>query len=333
MDCERFQYLISLAEDEALGEGDARSLSSHIGTCPECGSFRQDVRRIIGAVEEGRSCGSVDPSDVADAVMKRIRLHDKGRRSFRRRFVLACTAAVAGAAAAAGILVFVPWPALRPATSPAPSVNDAPADRGARAEASGGEWLAELSEATGPVEVLNAGAPEWSGAKPGQRLVAGDILRTGREGGALLALRDGSMVTANLNTRIRLDPPASEVRQTVRLLEGDIFVDAAKGDLRLNIATPLAAVKVLGTKFGVSLTRDSEGSVAVTVSEGAVELMADAWRHVVNAGSRGLVRPGFPVLVEEVDVRKCHKWLGETGIRCHREGRCREAGAGDHHRR
>ena len=114
----------------------------------------------------------------------------------------------------------------------------------------------------------------------GQDLPDGIEIRTARDSGAMLQLRDGSLVELRERAAVSMSADAADV--TLRLNRGDIIVQAAKRRQgHLYVATADCRVAVTGTLF--SVVSGIKGS-RVSVVEGEVHVSEDNQDHVLGPG-------------------------------------------------
>lgn len=99
----------------------------------------------------------------------------------------------------------------------------------------------------------------------------GDAYRTEVGHTNTIPLQDGSKVTLNTNSEIRV--AVSETERTVELKQGEAFFDVAKDEKRpFTVVAGAKRIVAIGTKFSVRRTRDD---VVVVVTEGRVRLDGD----------------------------------------------------------
>jgi ferric-dicitrate binding protein FerR (iron transport regulator) len=156
------------------------------------------------------------------------------------------------------------------------------------AAALGALWLVRSSAPSGPVARVDvvdglllvpaAGTPLPAGAG----LEGGQAVRTGRSGGALLVLADGSRV--ELAERSEVSIARGSGGTTVALARGRVIVQAAKQrGGHLYVRTPDCLVSVTGTVFSVA--QGARGS-RVSVLEGEVHVDDGRGEKVLHGGDQ-----------------------------------------------
>jgi len=131
----------------------------------------------------------------------------------------------------------------------------------------------------------------------GQELPDGVEVRTAKDSGAMLQLKDGSIVEMRERSEFSTTQGASDL--TIRLGRGSIIVQAAKRSSgHLYVATPDCRVAVTGTVF--SVTNGLKGS-RVSVVEGEVHVTQDNSKEkVLHPGDQTVTSPNLePVTVKE----------------------------------
>ncbi|MEM8929931.1 MAG: FecR domain-containing protein [Acidobacteriota bacterium] len=117
----------------------------------------------------------------------------------------------------------------------------------------------------------------------GAEILEHEAVRTGRDGGAVIRLEDGSMVELAPRSEVSIDEGMSGT--TIRLERGNVIVEAAKQrDGHLYVATDDCLVSVTGTVFSVN--HGTKGS-RVSVIEG--EVVVD------HGGEESVLHPGDQV--------------------------------------
>jgi len=164
-------------------------------------------------------------------------------------------------------------------------------------------WL----PATAAVLLAGVAALLWSAWSPGtvHQTARGQILR--------VALEDGSTVTLDAETRLRVRYTAHG--RELQLLRGTALFDVAS-DPRRPFSVDAAGTRVtaVGTRFSVGVDRLGRpaGPVEVLVSEGVVDV-ADGGANPVparlQAGMRALVRPTAGVEIAQVEAQELDQRL------------------------
>lgn len=155
--------------------------------------------------------------------------------------------------------------------------------------AQNGGW--KLSEMSGQVSVGRQGVTKT--AFGGQKLRAGDVIRTGSRGRAVVTRGDQYMVVA-ANSHIKLANPETDgvLTQVFNYLGNVLFKVDKRKTKHFGVETPYMAAVVKGTTFNVTV--GAEGST-VQVTEGAVEVAT------LDGGAVELLRPGMIGMVAGAD--------------------------------
>lgn len=157
-----------------------------------------------------------------------------------------------------------------------------------------------LVSATGPATIRRTGTTAYTPAARKMTLGAGDIVRTGAGGGAILLFPDGSEIKVRANSAVVI-PAISGVGapERVRLESGQIWVRMTRGKGARFEAGRTAVAGVRGTEFDLQLAANEtatlsvvEGEVRFANEKGAV-LVADAQQSVARLGEA----PSAPVTV------------------------------------
>lgn len=117
--------------------------------------------------------------------------------------------------------------------------------------------------------------------KPGDVISRGERIRTARDSGAVVTLKDGSQVEMRERSEFSIAENSSGT--TLNLARGNIIVEAAKqrDGKHLYVATGDSLTSVVGTVFSVN---NGTKGTRVSVVEGEV--------HVSHAGLEDVLRPG-----------------------------------------
>jgi ferric-dicitrate binding protein FerR (iron transport regulator) len=189
---------------------------------------------------------------MPDARLARVQegVHRHWRNVSRRRTLRRRVVAVAAILAAAAIVFFV----MRVRTR---------------------DWFSPASEAV--VAVVN----QIDGSVPGLaldgRVAASRWIETAADGRVGLRLIDGTSLRLDAGSRARL---VSE--RLVELTRGALYVDSPGDRSGLEVRTPTATARDIGTQFEVRLTGDE---VRVSVRSGSVELRDERRSAVARAGT------------------------------------------------
>lgn len=149
---------------------------------------------------------------------------------------------------------------------------------------------------TGTVEVAHSGG-DFADANDGQILGAGDRVRTGADGEALITFFDGSTLSLDPSSLVSIDELAVQrggpISIVVMQSAGRTWSSVQKlvhPDSRYEVRTPALAATVRGTAFVVDL--EDEDTHTVQTSEGLVRVQAQGRSVDVRAGTRSRVRRG-----------------------------------------
>ena len=120
------------------------------------------------------------------------------------------------------------------------------------------ETIGSVKNVRGTVSVVRAG--ETIAARPGLKLVAGDILETGADGALGLVLRDDSLLSLGPSSRVAIDrfvfsPVEGRFGLVLRALRGTLAylsgVIVKLAPESASVITPAATIGVRGTRFAV----------------------------------------------------------------------------------
>jgi hypothetical protein len=156
----------------------------------------------------------------------------------------------------------------------------------------------------GDVSIRSGG--QQKEAAVGDRLGAGDIVRTGAQSLAVIDLANGTTVKLREKTSLAIDSIGQET--TVNLTAGGAFASIArKLSGHFSVRTSSAVAGVRGTRFFVAYGRtiDSQPDVWLCVSAGTVEVALPA------TGRSVLVREGAGINIaggEKLTVPRPYPW-------------------------
>lgn len=143
--------------------------------------------------------------------------------------------------------------------------------------------------------------PDTVVAPPEAPLPGPQLVRTGPTAGRVVTLPDGTKLTLDRGTTIRVDG------SHVQLESGRLIADVTPQTTEFVIATSQAEAHVLGTSFAVELTR--EGSTMVMVTEGRVRVDNLHGQVEVPKGYFTLARAAVaPLQPEWVSTRALLSW-------------------------
>jgi ferric-dicitrate binding protein FerR (iron transport regulator) len=163
--------------------------------------------------------------------------------------------------------------------------------------------VASLARVQGDVYLLLRGSPERKRAEPGQRLTSDHGLQT--EGAASLAVveyLDATRLEIGADTTLRAiaadEPPG---RKSVAMEQGILTADVVKqaADQPMEIATPHASVRVLGTRFVLAGERDA---TRVQVEEGAVRFTSVRERRSIEVRSGWFASAGEGIPLQALPI-------------------------------
>ena len=155
----------------------------------------------------------------------------------------------------------------------------------------------KISSLSGDVQVLKSGSSTWVKATKGMELAAGDSIKTGSDGNALLLFWEGSTMEIKANSEIltnKLDIATSGsttigleqlLGSTINRVEK--LVDSSS---KYEVETPAASAVVRGTVF--DLLVQQTGFTTVKSEEGSVSFTAAGQTVTVNAGFQSSASKG-----------------------------------------
>ena len=153
-----------------------------------------------------------------------------------------------------------------------------------------------ISHIRGPVEVKEPGEADFRPLTAEARVLAGSIVRTGKDAGALLHWVDGTRLQAGAETTLtvlecRLDKRTDQVLSLFQLEVGRIWVRVIRSlsaDSKFEIQTPTATAGVRGTTFALEVGAD--GATDVLVYEGNVHVQSGGQGFSVPQGQALAIR-------------------------------------------
>jgi ferric-dicitrate binding protein FerR (iron transport regulator) len=127
----------------------------------------------------------------------------------------------------------------------------------------------------------------WVSLVRDRKLLAGSAVRTGRGGRVGLILAQGASLRLDELTEVRLTGPSR-----VEVLAGTVYVDSRATGWAVDVVTPLAVTRDIGTQFEV---RYREREQRVRVREGTVVMQLGTRDYRGSAGEQLLVSPAGEV--------------------------------------
>lgn len=125
-----------------------------------------------------------------------------------------------------------------------------------------------LYSTVGPVEVLRAKETLWIIASKDFELNDGDTVRTGVEGRAGLALKDGSLIRLGPSSVVTVRGKEAKKEEGVFLKVGKLFFFSRDDQHTPEVRTPTVSAAIRGTEFTVEVSGDES---IISVLDGRVE--------------------------------------------------------------
>jgi len=159
--------------------------------------------------------------------------------------------------------------------------------------------LTVLSITDGDVFVMKAGTGNWTEARVGMSLEAGDIVKSGDDSNALITFFDGSTIELQAGTEIEVvslgisDTGSTTIKlkqaigNTISRVEK--LVDSAS---RYEVETPACVAAVRGSVMLINVIED--GTTWVTNSKGDIWVIWDGEELQIPEGRKCIIVPGQP---------------------------------------
>ncbi len=142
-----------------------------------------------------------------------------------------------------------------------------------------GSFDATVQAADGPLYLVSDSQTRT--LKAGEKINRGDVIRTAKDGHAIVRLGDGTTIEMKDRSEFSINRTLSGT--TVHLGSGSVIVEAAKQKGNLYVATNDSLVSVTGTTFAVNA--GTKGS-RVSVIEGEVRLDRNGTERVLRPGEQ-----------------------------------------------
>jgi hypothetical protein len=137
---------------------------------------------------------------------------------------------------------------------------------------------AKILSSSGSVQITrsstNGAEPYRIGINVGEKLFAGDVIKTGFGGRLVIALRDGSQAVISQNTTVEIKDANNSPRTIFNILRGKTRIKIERLGGKPNpyrITTPTTVIAVRGTIFDVFVSGDE---TRVFVDEGEVSVVS-----------------------------------------------------------
>jgi ferric-dicitrate binding protein FerR (iron transport regulator) len=160
-----------------------------------------------------------------------------------------------------------------------------------------GSLEATVQAAEGPLYLVSES--QTRELKVGERINRGDVIRTAKDGHAVVRLGDGSTIEMKDRSEFSLNQTMRGT--TVNLDRGSVIVEAAKQRNHMFVATSDSLVSVTGTTFAVNA--GTKGS-RVSVIEGEVHLDTNGKDTVLRPGDQATTN----AVIETVPVKNEVSW-------------------------
>jgi hypothetical protein len=159
---------------------------------------------------------------------------------------------------------------------------------------------ATLDRVSGAVEILPANGDTWRLASVGERVEAGDRIRTGALSTARLVFFEGSTTDLMASTEVAVTQVSARPEGSDKIIALHQWLGQTYSRVeqlsdrasRFEIETPTAVAGVRGTEFAIVV--EGDGTTSVAVIEGLVEVTAQDKTVTVLAGEKTTVQPERP---------------------------------------
>ncbi|MFT7626221.1 MAG: ferric-dicitrate binding protein FerR (iron transport regulator), partial [Myxococcota bacterium] len=283
MHCQDLSQLVSAAPERASALPDA--LREHADQCLACQAQVHASQRLTGILAEAGE-GYVPAPGLARQVLREVDARRKRPAPVRIWAPLASTLVLAlcvgGTVWFAGSLG-----PQNPATAPEPTAQ-IPAPATGTSEPAPG--LREHPGPTAAPVAPVAAAPTEHALKVANAEVVGGILETGKAERRTFVLSDGTTLSLNHDSRVRL---LTDRPRALELVRGEAVLDVIKQEPLppLLVELPTGTVRVVGTRLMVSALADRS---VVDVLRGKVIAMNGAGSVPVTAGREAVLKSGVP---------------------------------------
>lgn len=292
MDCQSARELLSASVDGQLDEEQAAGLAGHVASCADCRAELAALRALDADLARAFAPQRAAAAAVADRAVTawaspaatRVPAAAPGR-SLGQLLL----AAAAGFLLAA--VIFRPW------QGEAVPVEQRPAGEGHVAELA----VAELTVASGDVQVRPAGETAWQPLAGGGAVLAGHEVRTADDGRCELRTDGGTLVRLNSDTQLQFHSD-----RTVDVAQGQVWccpASQAPLEVKANDVT-------LACREGTFALNCAPGETQVTVAAGRTTLKSPRAEREIEAGETVRVVEGEIVPRRDAgDVILLTRWI------------------------
>src|SRR5256714_2573252 len=162
-----------------------------------------------------------------------------------------------------------------------------------------GSFDATVQAADGPLYLVSDS--QTRPLKAGEKINRGDVIRTAKDGHAIVRLGDGTTIEMKDRSEFSINRTFSGT--TVQLGSGSVIVEAAKQKGHLYVATSDSLVAVTGTTFAVNT--GTKGS-RVSVIEGEVNLDRNGTERVLRPGEQATTNAAIDTVPVKDEVSWSH---------------------------
>ena len=295
MNCEQANNVLSARIDGEISPGDSVALDEHLAQCADCRSAADALAMQDALLMRAFAPRRQAAVQIAQHSVERL----QAPRQFLRQWLTIGLAAAAGFLLA--LLIFRPWvrqepkivkQTANPSPTTQPQVVVAPM------------VVAELTLATGKVEILPPHADQWRTMETAGAVPVDARVRTGPAVRCEFSLRDGSIVRLNENSELHF----ANTRK-LELADGQVWSGVAKSDAPFTVATSAATVTALGTRFDISRR---QGKEKLVVFEGSTQVRGSSGEAVVHSGEGLDIEDGKLGRPERLyDLALAERWIDE----------------------
>lgn len=186
------------------------------------------------------------------------------------------------------------------------------------------QTVATLADVQGAVHVKSGPTGEWEPASDGDTVSAGDSIRTGASGQAVIRWDGGNALKVFPLSQMRISELAiqgNSSRAGLDLQNGRLLAKAAKlrtHDSAFEIKTPTAIAAVRGTAFDVSMSQQTKNTTFAVV-DGSIYVSAGDEVIIVSEGFESVVEsagsPSKPQPIPPAQLKKLRDEAAGIGVK------------------